>query len=393
MDSHSPWRAKVKRLKVLTILGTRPEAIKMAPVIKELEKYPDEITSLICATAQHREMLDQVLDVFDIRPDHDLDLMRPGQTLSQLTANILTQLDQLMAREQPDWVLLQGDTTTVMVASLVAYYHRVRVGHVEAGLRTSDKWQPYPEEINRRITDVLADLYFAPTEGSRQNLLREGVAEQAIVVTGNTVVDALQMTVRRLRQEDRRSSPWLSNGRRLILVTAHRRENFGEPLTHICHALAELAARYPSQVQIVYPVHPNPNVLEPVRKMLGGIRNITLTEPLSYYEFVRLMSEAYLILTDSGGLQEEAPSLGVPVLVLREVTERPEGVAAGVVKVVGTDERTIVEETAALMENDLAYQRMAQAANLYGDGHASQRIVEAIRAVSSVLSRPGEGAR
>lgn len=393
MDSHSPWRAKVKRLKVLTILGTRPEAIKMAPVIKELEKYPDEITSLICATAQHREMLDQVLDVFDIRPDHDLDLMRPGQTLSQLTANILTQLDQLMARERPDWVLLQGDTTTVMVASLVAYYHRVRVGHVEAGLRTSDKWQPYPEEINRRLTDVLADLYFAPTEGSRQNLLREGVAEQAIVVTGNTVVDALQMTVRRLRQEDRRSSPWLSNGRRLILVTAHRRENFGEPLTHICHALAELAARYPSQIQIVYPVHPNPNVLEPVRKMLGGIRNITLTEPLSYYEFVRLMSEAYLILTDSGGLQEEAPSLGVPVLVLREVTERPEGVAAGVVKVVGTDERTIVEETAALMENDLAYQRMAQAANLYGDGHASQRIVEAIRAVSSVLSRPGEGTR
>ena len=365
----------------------------MAPVIKELEKYPDEITSLICATAQHREMLDQVLDVFDIRPDHDLDLMRPGQTLSQLTANILTQLDQLMARERPDWVLLQGDTTTVMVASLVAYYHRVRVGHVEAGLRTSDKWQPYPEEINRRLTDVLADLYFAPTEGSRQNLLREGVAEQAIVVTGNTVVDALQMTVRRLRQEDRRSSPWLSNGRRLILVTAHRRENFGEPLTHICHALAELAARYPSQIQIVYPVHPNPNVLEPVRKMLGGIRNITLTEPLSYYEFVRLMSEAYLILTDSGGLQEEAPSLGVPVLVLREVTERPEGVAAGVVKVVGTDERTIVEETAALMENDLAYQRMAQAANLYGDGHASQRIVEAIRAVSSVLSRPGEGTR
>lgn len=383
----------MKRLKVLTILGTRPEAIKLAPVIKELEKYPGEITSLICATAQHREMLDQVLDVFDIRPDHDLDLMLPGQTLSQLTANILTHLDQLMARERPDWVLLQGDTTTVMVASLVAYYHRVRVGHVEAGLRTSDKWQPYPEEINRRLTDVLADLYFAPTEGSRQNLLREGVAEQAIVVTGNTVVDALQMTVRRLREEDRHSSPWLSNGRRLILVTAHRRENFGEPLTHICHALAELATRYPSQVQIVYPVHPNPNVLGPVHKMLGGIPNITLTEPLSYYDFVRLMSEAYLILTDSGGLQEEAPSLGVPVLVLREVTERPEGVAAGVVKVVGTDERAIVEETVALMENDLAYQRMAQAANLYGDGHASQRIVEAIRAVSSVLSRPSEGAR
>lgn len=366
-------------MKVLTVLGTRPEAIKMAPVINELGKYPDEIRSVVCTTAQHREMLDQVLNIFAIQPDYDLDVMLPDQTLSQLTANILTRLDAVVAQEQPDWVLVQGDTTTVMVASLVAYYHYVRVGHVEAGLRTDDKWQPYPEEMNRRLTDVLADLYFAPTERNKENLLREGVPDRAIVVTGNTVIDALLMTVQRLRQEEGYSQAWSDGGRRLILVTAHRRENFGQPLIRICHALAEIATRYPSEVQLVYPVHPNPNVLGPVREMLGGIPNITLIEPLAYYDFVRLMSQAYLILTDSGGLQEEAPSLGVPVLVLREVTERPEGVAAGVVKVVGTDERTIVRETVSLLENDLVYQRMAQAANPYGDGRASQRIVEAIR--------------
>jgi len=355
----------------------------MAPVIKELAKYPDEIASLVCATAQHREMLDQVLDGFGIRPDYDLDVMLPGQTLSQLTANILTRLDQVVAEEQPDWVLVQGDTTTVMVASLVAYYHRVRVGHVEAGLRTNDKWQPYPEEINRRIADVLADLYFAPTEGSRQNLLREGVLDQAIVVTGNTVIDALLMTVHQLEQEASHSQLWPSNGRQLILVTAHRRENFGQPLTRICRALAEIAARYPSDVQLIYPVHPNPNVLGPVYQMLDGIPNVTLTEPLGYRDFVRLMSQAHLILTDSGGLQEEAPSLGVPVLVLRDVTERPEGVAAGVIKVVGTDEQAILDEVSTLLEDNQAYQRMARGTNPYGDGQASRRIVEAIWAMSS----------
>ncbi len=357
----------------------------MAPVIKELEKYPGEIQSVNCATAQHREMLDQVLNIFDIQSDYDLDVMLPGQTLSQLTANVLTRLDQVVAQERPDWVLVQGDTTTVMVASLVAYYHQARVGHVEAGLRTNDKWQPYPEEINRRLTDVLADLYFAPTEGSKQNLLREGVPESAIVVTGNTVIDALLMTVCRLKQEEDSSRQWTSNGRRLILVTAHRRENFGRPLMRICRALAEIAALYPGGVQLVYPVHPNPNVLGPVHEMLGNIPNITLMEPLGYYDFVRLMSEAYLILTDSGGLQEEAPSLGVPVLVLREVTERPEGVGAGVVKVVGTDEQAIVSEVVTLLENGLAYQRMAQGANPYGDGRASQRIVKAIRTASSYV--------
>ena len=355
----------------------------MAPVIKELEKYPAEIQSVVCATAQHREMLDQVLDIFSIQPDYDLNVMLPGQTLSQLTANILVRLDRVMAQERPDWVLVQGDTTTVMVASLVAYYHRARVGHVEAGLRTDDKWQPYPEEINRRVTDVLADLYFAPTESNRQNLLREGVPDHAIVVTGNTVIDALLMTVSRLRREGGCARQWSSNGQRLILVTAHRRENFGQPLARICHALAGIAARYSSEVQIVYPVHPNPNVWGPVHEMLGGIPNVTLTEPLGYYDFVRLMSEAYLILTDSGGLQEEAPSLGVPVLVLREVTERPEGVAAGVVKVVGTDERVIAEEVTALLENGPVYQQMAHRTNPYGDGQASRRIVKAIREVSS----------
>lgn len=347
----------------------------MAPVIKELAKHPDKVQSVVCATAQHREMLDQVLDVFDVQPDYDLDIMLSGQTLSQLTANILTRLDQIMMREQPDWVLVQGDTTTAMVASLVAYYRRARVGHVEAGLRTDDKWQPYPEEMNRRLTDVLADRYFAPTEGSKQNLLREGVPEHVIMVTGNTVIDALLMAVRRSKQEEDRCQQEMTDDRRLILVTAHRRESFGQPLIHICRALAEIAALYPSEIQIVYPVHPNPNVLGPVHEMLGNIPNITLTEPLGYDDFVRLMSKAYLIMTDSGGLQEEAPSLGVPVLVLREVTERPEGVTAGVLKVVGTSCATIVREAVALLEDEAAYRTMAQACNPYGDGQASQRIV------------------
>jgi UDP-N-acetylglucosamine 2-epimerase (non-hydrolysing) len=384
-------------MKILTVFGTRPEAIKMAPVVKELERFPDEIESVVCATAQHREMLDQVLDIFDIQPDYDLDIMSPGQTLSQLTANILTRLDHVIAQEQPDWVLVQGDTTTVMVSSLVAYYHRVRVGHVEAGLRTDDKWQPYPEEINRRLTDVMADFCFAPTEKSRQNLLREGVPDDAIVVTGNTVIDALLMATRRLRREAGHSPQWSGDGRRLVLVTAHRRENFGQPLIRICGALAEIATRYPSEVQIVYPVHPNPNVLGPVHEMLDGIPNITLTAPLDYYGFVHLMSKAYLILTDSGGLQEEAPSLGVPVLVLREVTERPEGVAAGTARVVGTSCERIVEETAVLLNDDDAYERMSRAVNPYGDGRASQRIVEAllgrsvepfVGATQAVITRP-----
>lgn len=378
------------RLKVLTVIGTRPEGIKMAPVIKELEKYPDQISSYVCATAQHRGLLDQVLDVFGIRPNVDLNLMQPGQTLSQLTANLFVHLDELVKRERPDWVLVQGDTTSVMVASLVAYYHRIRIGHVEAGLRTGDKWQPYPEEINRRITDLVADLYFAPTEDNRQNLLREGVPPHSIVLTGNTIVDALQLTVQRLQQSERPSENSAHSAPRIILVTAHRRENFGTPLVQICKALAELAKRYGSQVKIIYPVHPNPNVQETARRMLNDIPNIILTEPLSYQDFVQLMSKAYLILTDSGGLQEEAPSLGIPVLVLRDVTERPEGVAAGVVKLVGTDEKAIVEAAVQLLEDDAAYARMAQSLNPYGDGRASQRIVRAICHASGIDMDDGQ---
>lgn len=378
------------RLKILTIIGTRPEGIKMAPIIKELEKHPDRISSYVCATAQHRGLLDQVLDVFDIRPDFDLNLMQAGQTLSQLTANLFVHLDQLIGRERPDWVLVQGDTTSVMVASLVAYYHRTRIGHIEAGLRTGDRWQPYPEEINRRITDLLADLYFAPTEVNRQNLLREGVPDRAIVVSGNTIVDALQMTVQRLRRAEQPHENAAEHARRLILVTAHRRENFGAPLVQICNALAKVARRYHSQVTIVYPVHPNPNVQGTVQRMLGGIPNVVLTDPLSYRDFVQLMSRAYLILTDSGGLQEEAPSLGIPVLVLREVTERPEGVAAGVVRLVGTDENTIVEAAVELLEDSLAYERMAHSSNPYGDGRASQRIVKAICDASDVYMDDGQ---
>jgi UDP-N-acetylglucosamine 2-epimerase (non-hydrolysing) len=366
-------------VKILTVFGTRPEAIKMAPVIKELERYPDEIQSVVCVTAQHREMLDQVLSIFDVRPDYDLDIMLPDQTLSQLTANILTRLDQVLARERPDWLLVQGDTTTVMVASLVAYYHCVQVGHVEAGLRTGDKFQPFPEEINRRIADVVSDLYFAPTQTNRHNLLQEGVSESDILVTGNTVIDALQSVVARARRRVQEEWEPCLNGQRLLLVTAHRRENFGPPLQDICHALARIAQEHFSDVHILYPVHLNPNVQEPVHAILGKVPNITLTQPLDYETFVGLMDRAYLILTDSGGLQEEAPGLGKPVLVLREVTERQEAVVAGTVKLVGTSCQRIVEEAAALLENHVAYERMAQAVNPYGDGRAGQRIVATLR--------------
>lgn len=371
-------------IRVLSVLGTRPEAVKMAPVIKELEKYPDQIESVVCATAQHREMLDQVLKLFDIQPDYDLDLMQPRQTLSELTARLLTGLDKVVARERPDWLLVQGDTTTVMVGTLVAYYHQVRVGHVEAGLRTGDKFQPFPEEINRCIADLISDLHFAPTEASGQNLLHEGTPDETIIVTGNTVIDALLMMVGRVREYALSKWEPILNGRRLILVTAHRRENFGEPLREICRALSQIAQECAPDVHIIYPVHLNPNVREPVYRALSGIPNVTLTDPLDYEEFVGLMDRAYLVLTDSGGIQEEAPGLGRPVLVLREVTERPEGVAAGTVRVVGTSRQRIVAETAALLDDREAYERMAQAANPYGDGRASQRIVAAL------MNRPVE---
>jgi UDP-N-acetylglucosamine 2-epimerase (non-hydrolysing) len=373
-------------LKIMTVIGTRPEAIKMAPVIKSLMVYPEEVKSVVCVTAQHREMLDQALQIFGIVPEYDLNLMNPNQSLSLLTARALTALDEVIAFEKPDWVLVQGDTTTAMVASLVAYYHRIKVGHVEAGLRTNDKFQPFPEEINRRIADLLADAYFAPTQNSRMNLLKEGIRSESIVVTGNTVIDALMMISQRVagRPLDSRLSISIEN-RLLILVTVHRRESFGKPLENICKALARLASSYQDKLQIVYPVHLNPNVRKTVYEILNGIPNIFLIEPVNYEELVGLMSRAYLIMTDSGGIQEEAPSLHKPVLVLREVTERPEAIEAGAAKLVGTDADRIYSETTRLIEEPERYYQMSNAKNPYGDGQAGRRIVQFL------LGQPVEG--
>lgn len=363
-------------MKILSIFGTRPEAIKMAPVVRELENT-EGIESYVCVTAQHREMLDQVLTLFKIKPDMDLNLMRPNQTLAELTAAVFTNLDPVLEDIQPDWVLVQGDTTTVMAAALNAYYRRIRVGHVEAGLRTHNKWQPFPEEVNRRVASVTADLHFAPTKWSRKNLLKEGVPEETIHVTGNPVIDALYYVA----EEDVPSTvaDLISriDSRRLILVTAHRRENFGQPLKNICAALKSLAAR--GDVEIVYPVHLNPNVQEPVHRLLGNIRNITLLPPLEYLPLVHLMKKAALILTDSGGIQEEAPAFGVPVLVLRDVTERPEGIQAGTLKLVGTKRQRIINESKYLLNDPKAHAAMANAVNPFGDGQAAKKIVEILK--------------
>lgn len=367
-------------MRVLSVFGTRPEAVKMAPVVRQLAGTRG-IESRVCVTAQHRQMLDQVLGLFDIQPDYDLDLMRDDQSLSDLSAAIFTHLDPVIADFQPDWILAQGDTTTVAITSLLAYYRRVRFGHVEAGLRTRDKWQPFPEEINRRVAGVVADLHFAPTDWARQNLLREGVDDAIIKVTGNPVIDALQVVAQQPEPEEvKKLLGKLGIGNReLILVTAHRRENFGQPLEDICEALKQLAAR--GDVEIVYPVHLNPNVQEPVHRLLV-VPHITLLPPLDYLPLVHLMKRAKLILTDSGGIQEEAPAFGIPALVLREVTERPEGVAAGVLKLVGTATPRIVEEANRLLDDPSAYEKMARASNPYGDGHASSRIVEALVKIS-----------
>ncbi len=362
----------------------------MGPVIQALTQTPG-VASKVCITAQHREMLDQVLNLFEIVPEIDLDLMQPDQSLAALTAAIFTDLDPVLADLRPDWILVQGDTTTVMAAALLAYYHRIRVGHVEAGLRTQDKWQPFPEEINRRVAGVVADLHFAPTAWSRQNLLREGVPADKIIVTGNPVIDALQQVSARpatpdvldlFRQLD--LSPQFQPGEpRLILLTAHRRENFGEPLENICAAIRELAEAYQGRVKFIYPVHLNPNVQKPVYRLLGGVPNVTLIPPLDYLPLVHVLKRAALVLTDSGGLQEEAPGLGVPVLVLRAVTERPEGVESGTVRLVGTDRAHLVAETRRLLDDPEAYSAMAQAVNPYGDGHAAERIVQALLAAGS----------
>jgi UDP-N-acetylglucosamine 2-epimerase (non-hydrolysing) len=376
-------------MKVLSIFGTRPEAIKMAPVVQQLKRTAG-IESFVCVTAQHREMLDQVLDLFGIVPDIDLNIMQPDQTLAQVTSAVFSDLDPVLSDLKPDWILVQGDTTTVMAAALLGYYHRVRVGHVEAGLRTNDKWQPFPEEINRRVAGAVADLHFAPTEWSRQNLLRENVPAERIVVTGNPVIDALQSVagmptppdlhalLDQLGISQGSSSNTSVAGRRLVVITAHRRENFGEPLQNICAAILDLAHRYQEQVQFVYPVHLNPNIRGPVYRTLGGQPNITLLPPMDYLPLVQLIKHAALVLTDSGGLQEEAPGLGVPVLVLREVTERPEGIDAGTVRLVGTDRESIVAQARRLLDDPAAHAEMAHAINPYGDGHAALRIVKAI---------------
>lgn len=363
-------------MKILSVFGTRPEAVKMAPIVKLLAQTTG-IESRVCVTAQHRHMLDQVLNLFEINPHYDLDLMRPDQSLAQLSAAIFTHLDPVLEDFHPDWVLAQGDTTTVAITSLLAYYRRIKFGHVEAGLRTHDKWQPFPEEINRRVAGVIADLHFAPTDWSRQNLLREGVSDDKIEVTGNTVIDALQFVS--TQPEPSEISQLLASrlaNSRLILVTAHRRENFGKPLENICRALLQLAQR--GDVEIVYPVHLNPNVQEPVNRLLSGVNHITLLPPLDYLPLVHLMKHAALILTDSGGIQEEAPAFGIPTLVLREVTERPEGVSAGTLKLVGTETGVILQAAQRLLENKSAYVKMAQAANPYGDGHAAQKIITAL---------------
>ncbi len=369
-----------EKQKVLVIFGTRPEAVKMAPVIQALRAAPG-IETRVCVTAQHREMLDQVLNLFAITPDVDLNLMQPGQALATLTAQILAHLDPVLEAEKPDWVLVQGDTTTVMAASLAAFYRGIKIGHVEAGLRTGDSRQPFPEEINRRLTSVLADLHFAPTAWSRDNLLKEGVLPERILVTGNTAIDALNQVIARPTPQEINEllEQWgvTSGKKRLVVVTAHRRENFGQPLLNICAALRTLAGKYPD-IQIVYPVHLNPQVQQPVRRELAGIANLSLLDPLDYLPMIHLLNAATLVLTDSGGIQEEATGLGKPALVLREKTERPEGVEAGVLRLVGTDSAKIVSEASVFLDSGSIWKSRVHGVNPFGDGHAAERIAQAI---------------
>lgn len=367
--------------RVLSIFGTRPEAVKMAPVVQRLA-LDDRFESLVCVTAQHRQMLDQVLTLFQIQPDFDLDLMRPDQDLASLTASIFFSLGPLLQKIRPDWLLVQGDTTTVMAASLLGYYNRVKVGHVEAGLRSHDKWQPFPEEINRRVAGVVADLHFAPTTTSRENLLREGIPHWRIKVTGNPVIDALQVIAGKpMPQETKtilKSGGINPGGKQLILVTAHRRENFGKPLENICQSLQILEEKYHEKIHLVWPVHLNPNVQEPVYRLLKNRPGITLLAPLDYLPLVHLMKNAHLVLTDSGGIQEEATALSVPTLVLREVTERPEGVESGSLKLVGSNIQRIVDETSRLLDQESIKNSSKPIKNPFGDGHAAEYIVNAL---------------
>lgn len=376
--------------KIITVFGTRPEAIKMAPLVKALQKE-ENLRSLVAVTAQHREMLDQVLDLFGIEPEYDLDIMQANQTLFDVTSRALLGLRDVFAAEKPDLVLVHGDTTTTFVASLAAYYLQIPVGHVEAGLRTGNKLSPYPEEMNRRLTGAIADLHFAPTATSRANLLRENVDPEKIFVTGNTVIDALLQTVRPdYRFSDPELQKLLNNDQRVLLVTTHRRENLGEPMRQIYLGLKEIVQSY-SDVLVVFPVHKNPKVRAVVSEVLGDLDRVRLIEPLDYGPFINLVNKSYLVLTDSGGLQEEAPSLGKPVLVLRDTTERPEAVGAGTVRLVGTGCINLVENVRELLDNQQIYQRMANAINPYGDGHAVKRIIGGLKNYFGFCpDRPGD---
>lgn len=367
-----------KKIKVMTVFGTRPEAIKMAPIVLELQKHPDTIVPVVAVTAQHREMLDQVLNLFHIKPDHDLNIMAAGQTLFDITTRAMMGLDKVLTEEKPDIVLVHGDTTTTFAGALAAYYHQTAVGHVEAGLRTHNKYSPFPEEMNRRLTGCIADLNFAPTSTSEANLLAENVPPESIFVTGNTVIDALHHTVRDDFdfQENSLKDVDFAN-KRIILVTTHRRENLGEPMRHVYKALKQLTEEF-DDVEVVFSVHKNPKVREVVNEELGGLAKVHLIDPLDYEPFANLMHRAYLILTDSGGVQEEAPALGKPVLVLRDTTERPEAVDAGTVKLIGTDRERVYEEAKKLLTDKAEYSRMAESVNPYGDGKAAARIIQAI---------------
>ncbi|EGR0072338.1 UDP-N-acetylglucosamine 2-epimerase (non-hydrolyzing) [Vibrio vulnificus] len=372
----------MSKKKVLTVFGTRPEAIKMAPLVHGLAA-DERFEAKVCVTAQHREMLDQVLELFEITPDYDLNLMKAGQSLNDVTARILLELKPVLQEFKPDVVLVHGDTATTFAASLAAYYEQIAVGHVEAGLRTGNIYSPWPEEANRKLTGALTKYHFAPTETSQQNLLQENYAAENIFVTGNTVIDALLMVKEKIEQDaDLKATlaaqfPYLDENKKLILVTGHRRESFGGGFERICEALAQTAKQHPD-VQILYPMHLNPNVREPVNRILGSVENVLLIEPQQYLPFIYLMDRAHIILTDSGGIQEEAPSLGKPVLVMRDTTERPEAVAAGTVKLVGTDVEKIVSNLNALLTDNKAYQAMSFAHNPYGDGKACQRILDSL---------------
>ena len=364
----------MKKIKVMSIFGTRPEAIKMAPLVKELEKRK-EIESIVCVTAQHRQMLDQVLETFKIKPDYDLNIMKSGQSLSEITTRVLIGLENVIKEVQPDIVLVHGDTTTTFAGALAAFYNQVEIGHVEAGLRTDNKYSPFPEEMNRQMVDCMTDMYFAPTNLSKENLLKENIDSDKIYVTGNTVIDAMKTTIE--NNYKNKELEWINSEDRMILLTSHRRENLGEPMRNIFKAVKRIVDEF-QDVKVIYPIHLNPKVREIANDVFKKCERVRLIEPLEVFDFHNFQNRAYLILSDSGGIQEEAPSLGKPVLVLRDTTERPEGIEAGTLKLVGTDEDKIYEETKKLLIDKKEYEKMSKAVNPYGDGHASERIVDAI---------------